>query len=111
MESYRSAQKAATEARERAERLFDIYDALIAPAAPGVAPLGLASTGDPVFSRLRTLLRLPTVTLPGLTGENGLPIGIQLLGRLDADEDLLAHAAWAETALPRLDPPSLVSTL
>lgn len=75
---------------------------LVAPAAPGEAPEGLASTGDPIFSRLGSLLGLPTITVPGFTGPSGMPVGIQLLARAGQDEALLSHALWAEQLLPAL---------
>ena len=97
---YRTAVARAEEARRRAVDLFERYDVLLAPAAPGEAPAGHGGTGDPVFSRLWTLLRLPTVTLPGLVGEAGLPVGVQLLGSLGGDLPLLTYALWAERLLP-----------
>src|SRR5690606_19493440 len=58
----------AQELRLRIRALTERYDLLVAPAAVGEAPLGLTATGDPVFSRLWSLLRLPTITLPGFRG-------------------------------------------
>jgi Asp-tRNA(Asn)/Glu-tRNA(Gln) amidotransferase A subunit family amidase len=74
--------------------VFDEYDALIAPATPGVAPRGLDSTGNPVFCTLWTYLGTPAVTLPLLQGENGLPIGVQLIARRGNDARLLRTARW-----------------
>ncbi len=93
--------KRAEEFRKRASELTATYDLLIAPAAVGEAPLGLEATGDPIFSRLWTLLRLPTITLPGFTGPNGMPVGIQLLSAIHDDERLLQHAMWAEQLFPK----------
>ena len=90
----------AMDLRQRIRALTERYDLLIAPAAVGEAPVGLMATGDPVFSRLWSLLRLPTITLPGFKGPNGMPVGIQLLAGLYEDERLLAHALWAEALLP-----------
>lgn len=67
-------------------------DALLVPAAPGEAPEGLAATGDPVFSRVWTLLGLPCVNVPGARGPNGMPIGMQLVGRVGSERRLLALA-------------------
>ncbi len=64
-------------------------DVLITPSAPGPAPEGLAATGDPVFCTLGTALDLPALQLPGLVAPNGLPLGIQLVGRRDQDAALL----------------------
>src|SRR5262249_60296819 len=60
--------------------IFDTYDAIVTPAAPGVAPKGLGSTGDPAFCTLWTLSGLPAVSLPPFAGEGGLPLAAKLLG-------------------------------
>ena len=73
-------------------------DAWLTPAATGPAPASLDSTGDPVMSVPWSLARLPAVSLPaGVVG--GLPVGVQCVGRHGADEQLLAAAALAESAL------------
>jgi Asp-tRNA(Asn)/Glu-tRNA(Gln) amidotransferase A subunit family amidase len=61
-----------------------------------VAPIGLESTGDPVFCSPWTLCGNPAVTLPLLRGENGLPIGVQLIGPTGGDAALLQVAVWLE---------------
>ncbi len=73
---------AALAAREAAIAAFaewlDGFDAIIAPPAPGPAPEGLDSTGDPSCCTLWSLIGFPALTLPiGLAG-NGLPLGMQL---------------------------------
>lgn len=75
------------------------YDAFLAPAAPGAAPLGLEKTGAPHMSRPWQVLGLPTVTVPGLRNEEGLPLGIQLIGKKLADKRLLKMAVWLELLL------------
>ena len=84
----------AAEAREWALALFDDVDVVLTPAVVGEALEGLASTGDPRFARLWTLLGLPAVSVPGLLGRTGLPIGVQLVARSGADGLLLAWAEW-----------------
>ena len=74
-------------------------DALLTPSAPGEAPEGLASTGDPVFNRVVTLLGFPAVSLPAGTGPTGLPLGVQLVSAPHADAGLLAVATWTEARL------------
>jgi Asp-tRNA(Asn)/Glu-tRNA(Gln) amidotransferase A subunit family amidase len=82
--------------------IFDTYDAIVTPAAPGVAPKGLGSTGDPAFCTLWTLSGLPAVSLPLFAGEGGLPIGAQLVGPLGRDGRLLRTAtALIETLAPK----------
>jgi Asp-tRNA(Asn)/Glu-tRNA(Gln) amidotransferase A subunit family amidase len=70
------------------------YDAILTPAAPGAAPKGLASTGDPSFCTLWTLCGMPAISLPLLQSANGLPIGVQLVGPRDGDARLLRTARW-----------------
>jgi len=72
--------------------IFDEYDAILTPAAPGVAPKGLAATGDPAFCTLWTLTGLPALALPLLAGEGGLPLGVQLVGAPGQDARLLRTA-------------------
>jgi Asp-tRNA(Asn)/Glu-tRNA(Gln) amidotransferase A subunit family amidase len=81
------------EQRARLRQVFQDYDALLTLAAPGEAPLGLSSTGNAVFSAIWTLMGVPTVTLPMLEGENGMPIGVQVIGAMGTDAKLLAVAA------------------
>ncbi len=76
------------------DTVFDHYDAILTPAALGTAPVGLTSTGDSVMCVLWTATGLPAVTLPLLKGANGLPIGVQLVGRRDDDARLLRTARW-----------------
>jgi Asp-tRNA(Asn)/Glu-tRNA(Gln) amidotransferase A subunit family amidase len=74
--------------------VFDHYDALLTPATLGTAPAGLESTGDPVMCTLWTFLGMPALSLPLLHGENGLPLGVQLVGRRGDDARLLRTARW-----------------
>lgn len=84
------------------KRVLDLMgdaDAILVPAAPGEAPAGLAATGDPVFSRVWTLLGMPCVNVPGLFGLTGMPVGMQLVGRPHQERRLLACAATLHAAL------------
>jgi Asp-tRNA(Asn)/Glu-tRNA(Gln) amidotransferase A subunit family amidase len=74
-------------------------DLWLSPAAPGPAPAGLESTGDPVMNRPWTHAGLPTLTLPAGADEDGLPLGIQLTARWDRDEALLAWGRGIEQTL------------
>lgn len=78
------------------EAVFDRYDAILTPAALGAAPLGLDSTGNPVFNGLWTFCGTPAVTLPLLQSQEGLPIGVQLVGRRGDDGRLLRTARWLQ---------------
>jgi len=98
-ERFLAALEAAQLARAAFERWARGWDALLAPGAPGAAPVGLQATGDPVFSRMWTLLQGPSVVLPGLRAASGLPVGVQLVGRMGSDDALLALARWAEPVI------------
>lgn len=82
--------------------VFARCDAILCPAAPGPAPRGLADTGDAIFNGLWTLSGMPAVTLPVFTAENGLPMGIQLVGQRGNDARLLRTARWLATHLETL---------
>lgn len=74
--------------------IFERCDAILTPSALGPAPMGLESTGSALFNGLWTLCRTPAVTLPLLEADNGLPMGIQLIGRRGDDARLLRTARW-----------------
>ncbi len=76
------------------EEIFERCAAIVTPAAPGTAPAGLQATGDPAFCTLWTLCGMPALSLPLMRGENGLPMGVQLVGRRDDDARLLRTARW-----------------
>ena len=73
--------------------IFEMYaDAIITPSARGVAPLGIEATGDPVFCSFWTLTGMPALNLPVLADDEGLPIGVQLVGAPGRDDKLLRTA-------------------
>jgi Asp-tRNA(Asn)/Glu-tRNA(Gln) amidotransferase A subunit family amidase len=90
---------AALEGREQLRAalsaLMDAHgvDLWITPAAPGPAPRGLETTGDPVMNLPWSHAGLPALNLPSGADSSGLPLGLQLSGRWYADELLLS---WAE---------------
>jgi Asp-tRNA(Asn)/Glu-tRNA(Gln) amidotransferase A subunit family amidase len=81
------------------DELFRRFDAILTPSAPGTAPAGLASTGDPSFCTLWSLTGMPAISLPLLHGENGLPMGVQLVGARGDDARLLRTARWLQNAV------------
>ncbi|HFQ93760.1 MAG TPA: amidase, partial [Anaerolineae bacterium] len=64
--------------------------------APGPAPAGLDSTGDPVMNLPWTHSGLPTLALPSGFNDAGLPLGLELNGRWYEDETLLAYGKEIE---------------
>jgi len=98
-EQYDEACALAAGAMQHWAQALQDFDALLTLPARGEAPVGLASTGDPIFNRAWTQLRLPCVTVPAGTGRSGLPLGLQLVGGPRADGRLLAAASMIEAAL------------
>jgi Asp-tRNA(Asn)/Glu-tRNA(Gln) amidotransferase A subunit family amidase len=97
---YDAARRLAVECRGLvAEAVFSRHDAILTLSAPGEAPVGLTSTGSPVFNHLWTLLHLPCVNVPGLSGPSGMPIGVQVVGRFGGDAALLSIAEWVRLLL------------
>lgn len=88
-------------ARCRAEvaGLLAGWDAFLTPSAVGEAPEGFSTTGVPTFNMVWTLLHLPCVTVPGLTGPSGLPVGVQLVAGHGADQSLLEWGKWLHRRL------------
>jgi Asp-tRNA(Asn)/Glu-tRNA(Gln) amidotransferase A subunit family amidase len=66
----------------------------VTPSAPGAAPHRKSGTGSPVFNRLWTLLGAPCVNVPGLRAGDGRPLGVQVVGPMGRDGDVLRAAAW-----------------
>ncbi len=94
------AEALALHCRAAVSETFAQFDAFLTPSAPGEAPAGIASTGDPLCNRVWTLLRLPCVALPSGRGEGGLPVGVQLVGRHGGDQSLLELASAVAELLP-----------
>ena len=76
--------------------VFEDYHGIITPASTGVADKGLNSTGSPDFCTIWTFMGLPSISLPLLTGENNLPLGVQLVGNKLDDLRFLSTANWLE---------------
>lgn len=74
-------------------------DVLVTPSGPGEAPEGLGWTGDPAFNFIWTSLHVPCVTVPAGKGQQGLPLGIQIVARRGEDTQALAWARWVQVAL------------
>ncbi|MBI3938251.1 MAG: amidase, partial [Betaproteobacteria bacterium] len=96
---YEEAMAIIERCRTALDDVFREHDVLVAPSAPGEAPRGLASTGDPVFGLMWTALHTPCVTLPVFTGPAGLPLGLQVIGRRGEDARTLLCAEWIRRTL------------
>lgn len=91
---YNKAVSAIPALYEHFSKIFEWHDAIITPATIGEAPLGLESTGSPVFCTIWTLCGMPAITLPLLQGPQGMPLGVQLVGPRGDDARLLRTARW-----------------
>jgi len=74
-------------------------DLWLSPSAPGPAPLGLDSTGDPVMNLPWTQAGLPTLNLPSGRTAEALPLGLQLTARWQEDEAMFEWAAGLEKVI------------
>ena len=99
LDDYDAARRTAHRARRQIMALFADVDVILAPGAPGAAPAGLASTGDPVFNRLWTLLGLPAVAVPGLVDSENRPLGVQVIAPFGHDDMALSAAQFVENLL------------
>ena len=97
--AYRDALLYALRCRSALDEAFGDCDVLIAPAATGEAPKGLGSTGNVAMNVVWTLLHVPCVSVPMGLGSNGLPLGLQVIGRIGDDARTLACARWIEARL------------
>jgi Asp-tRNA(Asn)/Glu-tRNA(Gln) amidotransferase A subunit family amidase len=97
-EQYIDAKHKAAACRTLLDDVFSDVDVLLAPSAPGEAPLYTSGTGDPIFNRIWTLLGTPCLNVPGMTGPNGLPVGVQLIAPLHGDQLLLEAGQWLDRA-------------
>jgi Asp-tRNA(Asn)/Glu-tRNA(Gln) amidotransferase A subunit family amidase len=97
-EDYDAARRVASRARRSLADFMRDIDVILTPSAPGAAPRGLGSTGDPAFNRLWTLMGTPCVNVPGLS-EGDLPLGVQIVGDFGRDRETLEAALFVERAI------------
>jgi Asp-tRNA(Asn)/Glu-tRNA(Gln) amidotransferase A subunit family amidase len=99
-DDYDAARRTASKARRALADAMADYDVILTASAPGAAPHGLDTTGNPMFNRLWTLMGAPCVNVPGLS-EGGLPLGVQIVGRFGRDRAALEAALFVEQAIRR----------
>ncbi|HEY6865546.1 MAG TPA: amidase, partial [Burkholderiales bacterium] len=99
-DEYNEAISLGRECRARLAEAFGDCDVLLAPSAPGEAPAGMP-TGDPVMNQVWTFLHTPCVTVPAGAGPKGLPVGVQIVGRIGDDARTLAAAQWVQGLLEK----------
>lgn len=76
------------------DEFFERFDAILTPAALGPALKGIESTGDPIMAALWSYTGMPAISLPLLQTDEGLPIGVQLVGARHDDGRLLRTSRW-----------------
>ena len=96
---YDAAMDVTLQARQALAGIFGEVDVLLTLSAPGAAPKGLTSTGDPRYNRLWTLMGVPCVNVPTLIAEGGLPVGVTVIAPFGNDARALAAASFIEGAL------------
>jgi len=100
-DEYDAARRLASRGRQLLADAMADYDVILTPSARGAAPHGFATTGDPMFNRLWTLMGAPCVNVTGLSDDKGLPLGVQIVGRLGRDRAALEAALFVEQAIAR----------
>ena len=102
---YMQAQKARTLLINEFKQLFAEYDALLMPVAPTPAFRLGENTNDPIKMYLADIMTvpaslagLPAISVPAGTSDEGLPIGVQLIGDRQSDSNLLKLASEVEAA-------------
>lgn len=98
-DAYDAARRVAKRGRHKLGDLFAEVDALLTFSASGPAPEGFASTGSPVFNRLWTLMGCPAINVAGLRAANGMPVGVQVVGRFGRDRQALLVANLIERSI------------
>jgi Asp-tRNA(Asn)/Glu-tRNA(Gln) amidotransferase A subunit family amidase len=93
-DQYAAALGAVDAAKAFFSEFFEEFDAVVTPSSAGQAPRGLESTGDPIFCTIWTFAGLPSLSLPLMTGDDGLPVGVQLVANLEEDARLCRTANW-----------------
>lgn len=99
--------------RQELDAAFADYDVILSPAAPRTAPKLGESLNDPlkmylgdVYTVSANLAGLPAICLPCGLGQNGMPIGLQLMGDCFQEKKILRAAYAYEKTRPYLKSPS-----
>ena len=98
-EQYQQAQTLARQCRQMFPDVLGDCDVLLAPAATGEAPRGQDYSGDTSMNQVWTLMHGPAISVTGGYGPAGLPLALQVVGRIDDDARTLLAAHWVHTRL------------
>ena len=96
---YDRAQLHAMRCREALAEIFGRCDAIITPSTCGEAVADVVAVSNSAFNRIWTLMHGPCLTLPAFTGPNGMPVGVQIVGPVGADDRTIALAQWINVRL------------
>jgi amidase len=97
-QTYDETRRAVDRWRARAAGIYKTTPVILVPAATGMAPLGLESTGDSSMNAPWTTLGVPAITIP-MPVAAGLPLGLQLTAAHGDEARLLRTAARIESLL------------
>ena len=97
--SYIQAQRIRRIFRQKLEQAISKFDILLTTATDAGAPKDLETTGNPSYQVPWTMAGLPVISLPCGLDRNGLPLGIQIVGHLYDEANLLSYAKWCESIL------------
>jgi len=100
-EDYQAAQRLARQCRQGLDAVMGECHVLFTPAATGEAPKGQAYSGDTTMNQVWTLMHGPCISVTGGHGPHGLPLAMQVVGRIDDDAKTLKAGHWIDTVLKR----------
>ena len=92
---YARARQHQAQLRQEMAAVLEGIDALICPATTRGAPPA-DTTGDPAFNSPWSFTGLPAVSFPTALDRDGLPLGVQLVGRAGDEGQLFRVALWGE---------------
>ena len=106
--------------RETMRGFFERFDLLVTPTLP-VSSVRVGCNVPPQcadrnliswasYTYPFNLTGQPGLSLPAGTGADGMPVGLQIIGRLHGETDVLRAAAAIEARLPGLTPPRTSAT-
>ena len=97
--AYLRAQRLRGQIIQDMRNLIGRFDCVICPSTTDSAPEGLEWTGSPAFNSPWSLTGFPSITVPSGLTEDGLPLGLQIIGTPYTEWELLRTAAWCEAEL------------
>lgn len=96
---YQEALGVLAAARQEMAEVFETFPVILSPAAPGPAPAGLSSTGDPRCNAPWTGLHVPALTIPMPVAKDFLPMGMQMTAASGKEALLIAAATHCQALL------------